>query len=211
VAEGEPGSHEFSVVSSETLHVGKILALRTDEVRMPGGGTARREIVEHFGAVAVVALDDDGRIVLIHQYRHPFGRRLWELPAGLLDFGGEAPHVSAARELAEEVGLAAQTWKTLVDVDSAPGFCDESVRVFLATGLSEVGRPEAHDEEADLEVRRVDLDDAVARVYSGEIVNCISVAGILAAHAMPDAEALRPVDAHWVDRPTAFARRMGHL
>ena len=211
MADGDPGRHEFSIAASETLHVGKILALRVDEVRMPGGGTARREVVEHFGAVAVVAIDDDGRIVLIHQYRHPFGRRLWELPAGLLDAGGEAPHVSAARELAEEVGLAADTWRTLVDLDSAPGFCDESVRVFLATGLREVGRPETHDEEADLTVQRYDLADAVAKVYSGEIVNSISVAGILAAHSMPDAESLRAVDAPWTDRPTAFARRMGHL
>jgi ADP-ribose pyrophosphatase len=213
VADGEddPGSHKFSIVSSETVYVGKILALRGDEVRMPGGGTARREVVEHFGAVAVVAVDDDGRIVLIHQYRHPYGRRLWELPAGLLDAAGEAPHVSAARELAEEVGLSAQTWRTLVDLDSAPGFCDESVRVFLATGLSEVDRPEAHDEEADLSVQRFDLADAVAKVYSGDIVNSIAVGGILAAHAMPDVEALRPVDAPWIDRPTAFARRMGNL
>lgn len=211
MAEGGPGRHEFSTVSSETLYVGKILALRADEVLMPGGGTARREVVEHFGAVAVVALDDDGRIVLIHQYRHPYGRRLWELPAGLLDAAGEAPHVSAARELAEEVGLAAGTWRTLVDLDSAPGFCDESVRVFLATGLSEVERPDAHDEEADLIVRRVALTEAVAGVYSGDIVNSISVAGILAAHAMPDREVLRPVDAPWADRPTALARRMGHL
>ena len=102
----EPGAHEFSTVASETLYVGKIFALRADEVRMPGGGTARREVVEHFGAVAVLALDDDGSVVLIHQYRHPFGRRLWELPAGLLDFSGEPPHQTAARELAEEVGLA---------------------------------------------------------------------------------------------------------
>lgn len=211
MAECGPGRHEFSTVSSETLYVGKILALRADEVLMPGGGTARREVVEHFGAVAVVALDDDGRIVLIHQYRHPYGRRLWELPAGLLDAAGEAPHVSAARELAEEVGLAARTWRTLVDLDSAPGFCDESVRVFLATGLSEVERPDAHDEEADLIVRRVALTEAVAGVYSGDIVNSISVAGILAAHAMPDREVLRPVDAPWADRPTALARRMGHL
>ncbi len=204
------GSHEFSVVASETLYVGKIFALRADEVRMPGGGTARREIVEHYGAVAIVAMDDDGNIVLVYQYRHAFGRRLWELPAGLLDLGGEAPHVTAARELAEEVGLAAETWRTLVDLDSAPGFCDESVRVFLATGLSDVGRPEAHDEEADLTVHRIPLADAVAKVYSGEIVNSISVAGILAVHAVPDADALRPVDAPWADLPTALVRRKGH-
>lgn len=204
------GSHEFSVATSETLYVGKIFALRADEVRMPGGATARREIVEHYGAVAVVAIDDDGDIVLVYQYRHAFGRRLWELPAGLLDLGGEPPHVTAARELAEEAGLAADTWRTLVDLDSAPGFSDESVRVFLATGLRDVDRPEAHHEEADLTVQRFALDDAVAKVYSGEIVNAISVAGILAAHAMPDAGALRPVDAPWTDRPTAFANRKGH-
>ncbi|MGE0216851.1 NUDIX domain-containing protein [Mycolicibacterium sp.] len=205
----DPGgsNHEFSVAESQTLYVGKIFALRADEVVMPGGGTARREIVEHYGATAVVALDDEHRIVLIYQYRHAFGRRLWELPAGLLDLDGEPPHVSAARELAEEAGLAADTWRTLVDLDSAPGFSDESVRVYLATGLREVDRPQAHDEEADLTVARFPLAEAVAKVFSGEIVNSISVAGILAAHAMPDPDALRPVDAPWTDRPTAFARR----
>ncbi|WP_264024494.1 NUDIX domain-containing protein [Mycolicibacterium pyrenivorans] len=206
----DTGSHEFSVATSETLYVGKIFALRADEVQMPGGAAARREIVEHYGAVAVVAIDDAGDVVLVYQYRHAFGRRLWELPAGLLDLGGEAPHVTAARELAEEAGLAADTWRTLVDLDSAPGFSDESVRVFLATDLRDVDRPEAHEEEADLTVRRFALDDAVARVYSGEIVNAISVAGILAVHAMPDVASLRPVDAPWPDRPTAFARRKGH-
>ncbi|MDG4667023.1 NUDIX hydrolase [Mycobacterium sp. 236(2023)] len=211
MAEDTPGKHEFSVAASDTLYVGKILALRSDEVRMPGGKTARREVVEHFGAVAVVALDDDGRIVMVHQYRHAFGRRLWELPAGLLDFSGEEPTASAARELAEEVGLAAENWWTLVDTNTAPGFCDESVRVFLATGLREVDRPEAHDEEADLKVERIDLAEAVAKVYSGDIVNSIAIAGVLAAHAMPSVEALRPVDAPWTDRPTAFARRVGHL
>jgi 8-oxo-dGDP phosphatase len=208
VADDTP-AHDFSVADSETLYVGKIFALRADEVRMPGGGTARREIVEHYGAVAIVALDDDGQVVLVYQYRHPFGRRLWELPAGLLDIGGEPPHESAARELAEEAGLAATSWHTLVDLDSAPGFSDESVRVFLATGLTEVGRPDAHDEEADLTVSRIPLREAVDRVYSGEICNSISVAGILAAHAMPAVERLRPVDAPWTDRPTAFARRQG--
>ena len=143
------------------------------------------------GAVAIVALDDDGRIVLVHQYRHAFGRRLWELPAGLLDFSGEEPHRSAARELAEEVGLAADTWRTLVDTNSAPGFCDESVRVFLATGLSEVERPEAHDEEADLKVERFDLADAeraalaVAAVESRDLtVTFGRVDAATPAHAM---------------------------
>ncbi|MCP9275252.1 NUDIX domain-containing protein [Mycolicibacterium arenosum] len=199
--------HEFDTVSSETLHVGKIFALRADEVRMPGGGTARREVVEHFGAVGIVALDEEGRVVLVRQYRHPVGRRLWELPAGLLDMGDEAPHLTAARELEEEAGLAADTWHVLVDLITAPGFSDESVRVYLATGLTEIGRPEAHDEEADLEVKRVPLAEAVAMVFSGDIVNSLAVGGILAAHAMGEPSALRTVDAPWADRSTRFRAR----
>jgi 8-oxo-dGDP phosphatase len=201
------GEHDFEAVDSETLYVGKIFALRADEVRMPGGNTARREVVEHYGAVAIVALDDDRNVVMVHQYRHPVGRRLWELPAGLLDMGDEPPHATAARELEEEAGLAAEQWRVLVDVISAPGFSDESVRVFLATGLTDVGRPEAHDEEADLTIKQVPLDDAVHMVLAGEIVNSLAVAGILAAHAMGDPKALRPVDAPWVDRSTRFRAR----
>jgi len=202
--------HDFETIASETVYVGKIFALRADEVRMPGGATARREVVEHYGAVAVLALDDDRKVALVYQYRHPLGRRLWELPAGLLDLGGEPPHITAARELKEEAGLAATTWHSLVDLDSAPGFSDESVRVYLATGLTDVGRPEAHDEEADLTMRWVPLDEAVQMVLSGEIANSIAVGGILAAHTVTDVTSLRPVDAPWTDRPTAFARRKGH-
>lgn len=203
------GEHDFETLDSETIYVGKIFALRADEVSMPGGGSARREVVEHYGAVAVVALDDDGNVVLVYQYRHPLGRRLWELPAGLLDLGGEPPEVTAARELKEEAGLAAAHWQVLVDLISAPGFSDESVRIFLATGLTDVGRPEVHDEEADMVIERVPLAEAVSRVFTGEIVNSIAVAGILAAHAMGDRHSLRTVDAPWVDRPTAFWRRKG--
>mgnify|MGYP002135556029 CR=1 FL=1 len=172
---------------------------------MPGGGSARREVVEHYGAVAIVALDDDGNLVLVYQYRHPVGRRLWELPAGLLDMGDEAPHLTAARELEEETGLAAAHWQPLIDVVSAPGFSDESVRIFLATELTEIGRPHAHDEEADLVVKRVPLADAVQMVFDGEIVNSLAVAGILAAAHRP--AQLRPLDAPWTDRPSALRSR----
>lgn len=202
--------HQFDTLDSETVYVGKIFALRADEVRMPGGGSARREVVEHYGAVAVVALDEDDNIALVYQYRHPIGRRLWELPAGLLDLGGEPPALTAARELEEEAGLAARQWAVLVDVDSSPGFSDESVRVFLATGLTEVDRPQAHDEEADLRLEWVPLADAVQRVFDGAIVNSIAVAGILAAHTVSDRSRLRPVDTPWPDRPRAFAARQGH-
>ncbi len=202
--------HDFETVASETIYIGKIFALRADEVRMPGGNTARREVVEHYGAVAILAADDDNNIVLVYQYRHPFGRRLWELPAGLLDLGGEPPHITAARELKEEAGLEAKEWRVLVDLDSAPGFSDESVRVYLATGLTDVGRPEAHDEEADLTLRWFSLDEAVRMVLNGEIANSIAVGGILAAHTVTDVTSLRRVEAPWIDKPTAFARRKGH-
>jgi 8-oxo-dGTP pyrophosphatase MutT (NUDIX family) len=202
--------HDFTTVSSETLYVGKIFALRADEVDMPGGKTARREVVEHYGAVAIVALDENNNVAMVYQYRHAVGERLWELPAGLLDMGGEPPQLTAARELEEEAGLRARDWSVLVDVVSAPGFSDESVRVYLATGLTDIGRPEAHDEEADLRLEWFPLTDAVKMVLSGEIVNSLAVAGILAARTIDrDVQSLRPVDAPWPLRPTAFAARRG--
>lgn len=200
--------HVFETASSETLHTGKIFALRRDQVRMPGGKLVTREVVEHFGAVAVVAMDEGNNIPMVYQYRHAFGRRLWELPAGLLDIDGEPAHLTAARELHEEAGLRADTWRVLVDLDSTPGFSDESVRVYLATGLSEVERPEAHDEEADMTMRWYPLEEAARKALSGEIVNGIAVAGILAAHAVTTGFAQpRPVGSAWLDRPTTFAAR----
>jgi 8-oxo-dGDP phosphatase len=200
--------HVFETTSSETLHTGKIFALRRDQVRMPGGKDVTREVVEHFGAVGIVAMDDDGNIPMVYQYRHAFGRRLWELPAGLLDVHGEPAHLTAARELREEAGLQASTWRVLVDLDSTPGFSDESVRVFLATGLSRVERPEAHAEEADMTLQWYPLAEAARKVLSGEIVNAIAVAGIMAAHAVTSGLAPpRPLDSPWIDKPTAFAAR----
>lgn len=175
---------------------------------MPGGNTAAREVVEHYGAVAIVPMNDDRSIAMVYQYRHISGRRLWELPAGLLDAAGEAPHLTAARELEEEVGLKADTWHVLVDIDTAPGYSDESVRVYLATGLTEIGRPEAHDEEADLTMRWVPIEEAIRLVFSGEIINSIAVSGILAAHAVTTGLAQpRPVDLPWPDKPKDFAAR----
>jgi ADP-ribose pyrophosphatase len=199
--------HEFETVNSETAYVGNIFALRVDEVRMPGGNIAKREVIEHYGAVGIVALNDENEVAMVYQYRHPIGRRLWELPAGLLDLGGEPPHITAARELEEEAGLAASDWRVLVDLDSTPGFTDESVRVYLATGLTDIGRPEAHDEEADLTLTWFALDEAVRMIFEGEIVNSLAVAGVLAAHTVADRFSLRPIDTPWTDRPREFAQR----
>lgn len=206
----EPGSHEFAVMSTEDVYTGRIIAVRVDDVAMPGGGQARREVVEHHGAVAIVALDDDDNVTLIHQYRHPLGRRIWELPAGLIDHLGEDPLSTAKRELVEEVGLAAEHWSVLVDVAASPGFTDEVVRVFLATGLTVVDRELLGDEEADLVARKVPLVEAVGWVLAGEIVNAAAVAGLLAAQMVKLSGATtREPDAPWEDLPTRFSTREG--
>jgi len=204
---GERERHEFVTLESEPVYMGGILALRRDRVAMPGGGSATREVVEHYGAVAVAAVDEAGRVALVYQYRHPLGHRLWELPAGLLDIAGEDSQRAAARELLEEAGIEAGTWRVLVDAAASPGFTDEVVRVFLATGLSHPGRGESHDEEADMTVHWVPLSEAVSMVMAGEVVNAIAVAGILATRVALGGHHTRPVDAPWPDRPTAFAER----
>ncbi|MCA1820326.1 MAG: NUDIX domain-containing protein [Pseudonocardiaceae bacterium] len=201
--------HEFAVCGSDTLYVGKILALRLDQVIMPGGGEAKREVVENPGAVVILPLHDDGSVVMIDQYRHPLGRRIRELPAGLLDAPGEDPVTTARRELLEEVGYTARDWSLLVDLVPSPGFSDESQRVFLARGLTPADQPPGTDEEADLEVIQLPLADAVRQVLTGEIVNGPAVAGLLAAHAVLAGIAQpRPADAPWPDRPTRFANRV---
>ena len=170
-------------VSRTERYAGPIFSVYTDQVTMSDGSTVARDVVENRGAVIVVPLDADDRVVLIKQYRHPVRTRLWELPAGLRDVEGEDEAVTAARELAEEVDLTAGRLDLLVDVHTTPGFSNERVRIFLARDLAEVppgDRHERHDEEADLEVHRVDLDEAVAMVFRGEITNAAAVIGLLA-------------------------------
>jgi ADP-ribose pyrophosphatase len=176
--------HAFEVLDSEKVYEGRIIALRRDTVAMPGGGSSVREVVHHPGAVAVVALDEQDRVVLLRQYRHPVGRHLWELPAGLRDADGEPPLETAKRELAEEAQLAAVSWSLLVTVNNSPGFSDELVQIYLAEDLSPADRPEGflvEHEEADMTLDRVPLADAVQRVFDGDIRNSSAVAGILAA------------------------------
>ena len=195
----------FSVVGSEIAFQGRIATVRVDTVVMPGGGTALREVVEHDRAVAVVAIDEAENVVLLEQYRHPLRRRLWELPAGLMDVQGESAQPAAARELGEEAGLAAGTWSLLVDIASSPGFTDEAVRIFLATDLVEIGRQgDVVDEEADLKVVRVPLSVAVQAALDGRIVNGSAVAGLLAASLVlggPD-RTRRPADEAWSSGPS---------
>jgi ADP-ribose pyrophosphatase len=206
---------DFSVASSETVYTGRIMGLRVDEVRMPGGGTATRQVVEHPGAVVVLALDRADGVVLIRQYRHPVGEWLVELPAGLLDVAGEPPLATARRELAEEAGLVAARWDTLLDLRPSPGLSEEATRVYLARDLTDVAEADRHvgtDEETDLGVHRMPLDEAVAAVFAGRIENAATVAGLLAAAYARDRSwtPLRPADAPWAADPTrrrrSFAR-----
>jgi 8-oxo-dGDP phosphatase len=191
--------HEYRVVDSEPVYEGHIISLRRDTVAMPGGGHSVREVVHHPGAVAVVALDDEGRVLLVRQYRHPLGTALWELPAGLRDEDGEPPLVAAKRELAEEALVAADRWSLLATSYSSPGFCDEQVLIYLAEGLADVERPEGfvvEHEEADMTVERVPLADAVQRVFDGDIRNSSAVVGVLAAaQVRSGSPRLRPGDA----------------
>jgi ADP-ribose pyrophosphatase len=194
-----------AVVDSELLFRGKVITLHRDTVRLPDGSLVEREIVDHLGAVAVAAVDDDDRIVLVNQYRAPVGARLDELPAGLLDVDGEPPLESARRELAEEASLQASEWHVLLDLHTSPGFSDEFVRVYLARGLSEAPHPEGfvlEHEEVDMTVARVPLDDALARVLAGEITNAAAVAGIAATALARHRgwRGLRPAELAWPDR-----------
>lgn len=204
-----PGEHDFPVRSATDIYSGRVMALRSDRVVMPSGRVATREILEHPGAVAVVAVDEQRRVRMLHQYRHAVRRRLWELPAGLLDIAGEDPAVTADRELTEEAGLSAHDWSVLLDVVPSPGFSDESVRIYLARDLVEKPRPDmGDDEEADIALRWVPLDEAVGMVLGGEIVNAVSCAGLLAARSVLVGEyEPRPLGTEWVDRPERFARR----
>lgn len=194
----------YPVVASTPIYHGRILSVRKDDVRMSDGVVAVREVVEHPGAVAVVALHDDGQVVLVHQYRHPVGMFLYELPAGLLDVSGEAPLEAARRELFEETGLVAADWSVLLDIYTSPGMTDELIRIYLARGISEsVDRFQPEAEEITMTVVRLPLADALGRVQSGRITNAAAVAGICAAALARDAEwrPLRPADVPWPGDP----------
>ena len=172
---------EPEVLQSDLVHKGWVWDVRSDRVAY-GDGEIIREYVAHTGAVAVVAIDDGGRVLLIQQYRHPIRHRDWELPAGLLDVVGEEPLLAAQRELAEEADLVAANWESLVSVWTTPGGNDEMIHVFLATGVSSTAQAhEREDEEADIRVEWVPLSDAVEAVLAGRMHNGILSIGVLAA------------------------------
>jgi len=172
-----------TIVSSGLDFTGRVWNVRRDVFEY-NGHELTRDYIDHPGAVAVLLLDDDGRALLIQQYRHPIRSRDWEIPAGLLDIAGEEPLVAAQRELAEEVDLVASDWSHLVTFYSSPGGSNEQIVVYLARGISATAKPFARsEEEADIVIRWVPLDDVVAGVLGGELRNSIVAIAVLAAHA----------------------------
>lgn len=194
----------WPVTASDTRFTGGVVSVRSDTVRSPvDDAVFVRDVVVHPGAVAIVAMDDDERVLVVRQYRHPVQLRPVELPAGLRDVDHEPPHRTAERELYEEGHVRARDWKVLVDLLPSPGMTDEAIRVYLATGVTDVHqdeRYEGHHEEADLGVAWVPLTELVGAVLSGRVQNATLCAGVLAAWATlrgAGAHSLRPVDAAW--------------
>lgn len=188
-----------TVLDSEERYRGYVWAVRTDRIRLPDGQVVERDVLQHPGAVGVVALDEFDRVLLIRQYRQPVGGYLFEVPAGLRDVAGEHPWHTAQRELLEEAGLTADSWHVLLDFFNSPGGSDEAFRCYLARGLHEApgGRPATGEaEEADLPRAWVDLDAAVDLVLSGALHNPTAVSGVLAAAAARQRgwRTLRPAD-----------------
>lgn len=196
----------WPVVQREVQASGRIQNFVEDAVAGPNGETMVRQWVGHPGAVAVIAMDEQGRIAVVHQYRHPVGFRLVEPPAGILDVEGEPAVEAAKRELAEEAQLAASDWRTLVDVFTSPGGLQESIRIFVARGLSLAPLPdgfEVEDEECDMGLYWLPLDHLVELIYAGEVQSPTMVAGALAlalAIEQGRLDTLRPADAPWPAR-----------
>lgn len=195
------------VLDSEVVHDGMVWDVVRERVDLgPPGGEVTREFVRHTGAVAVVCLDDDDRVLLIHQYRHPVGTLEWELPAGLLDIPGEDPCLAAQRELAEEADLVAREWHVLVDHYSSPGGLSEALRIFVARGVEPVPASDRHEregEEAGMPAGWVTLETAAEAILAGRLHNPSLLIGVLAARVARDSgwADLRPADAPWPWHP----------
>lgn len=168
----------FETLSSRLIYPGRVFNLRVDRVRFPDGRETSLDIVEHGGAVVVLPVRSDGRLVMIRQYRHPAGAALLEFPAGTLE-QDEEPEVCARRELQEETGFSARNLERLGGMYLAPGYSTEYLHVFLATGLEEDPLPKDEDEWLELEVLAV--PELLERVRSGDLEDAKSLAGLFLA------------------------------
>ncbi|MEO6019077.1 MAG: NUDIX hydrolase [Knoellia sp.] len=199
------------VRGSEIVMAGRVWDVVRDEVDLGDAGIHVREYVRHPGAVAVVALDGQGRICLIQQYRHPIRTRDWEIPAGLLDVPGELPWEAASRELREEADLIAGRLEVLIDLRPSPGGLDEAIRVYLARDVSLVVPEERHVREAEehgMPCAWVALDDVVDAVLEGRVQNGVLASAVLAAQVgrQRNWDTLRPRDTPWPQGPGGSAR-----
>lgn len=167
-----------TLVDRRTIHTGRLLTVVDDRVRLEDGRETRREAVLHPGAVCMIAVDGAGRVALVRQWRHPVQRAMWELPAGTRDHPGEALEATAARELAEEVGAAAEHWRLVGTWPLAPGYSSEVMHFFLATGISE--RRGQADADEQLEVAWCTADETRRLIHNGE-VDVKTVAGLAVA------------------------------
>lgn len=173
----------YTVLSTTERFRGTLVRVRTEELQTGPDHRTSYDIVEHAVAAAAVVLDDDGRVLLVNQWRQAVGAAEWEVPAGNGD-GDEDPQAVAQRELSEEAGVTAPTWEHLLTLHTSPGFLTERVEVYLATGASATGDPHREaSEAASMTTAWVDLADAVAAVHAGQITSAMSVAGLLAAQA----------------------------
>lgn len=171
----------FTSRGAEVLFEGYMLRLERLAVEVPDGSEVSREVVRHPGAVAVVAVDDDGTVVLERQYRAALDGNLLEIPAGKRDVAGEPPHEAARRELIEETGYDAREWVELGAFFNSPGFTDEHTTLFLAVGLLEVGSNLQGPEEEAMEIVKVPLDAVWELIASGELVDGKSILGLTLA------------------------------
>jgi ADP-ribose pyrophosphatase len=150
---------EEKTIKSETLYEGKIIQLQLDDVKLPNGKTSKRELIKHPGAVAVIALKDDGKIIMVEQYRKALERSIIEIPAGKLE-PGEKPEKTALRELEEETGYGAKSIEPLISFYTSPGFADELVHVFLVKDLYVLENASEPDEDEFVELLEVTLEEA---------------------------------------------------
>jgi 8-oxo-dGTP pyrophosphatase MutT (NUDIX family) len=196
------------LIDTSTVYEGRVWDVVSEQFSLTADGeTITRDFIRHPGAVAVLVLNDDGQVLLIRQYRHPVRMALWEIPAGLLDEEGEDFVDAAARELAEEADLTARQWHVLVDLFLSPGSSSEALRVYLARGIGDVPEADRHTrthEEAEIELRWVDLDDAVSAALEGRIHSPSAVAAVLAARVARENGFidLRPAMTPWPEHPS---------
>ncbi len=179
-ADADVSASPFKPVGEEVIHTGAVVTFCRGEFEGPDGQRFFRDIVRHPGAVAVVAVDDDG-VYLVRQFRAPLNADLWEIPAGKRDVADEPPADTARRELEEEIGKRAGVLEPLITIHHSPGFCDEIGFIFLATDLTDVPLRREGPEEQEMEVAHLPMIEAVAMAMDGRITDAKSIAAILAA------------------------------